>query len=180
MTTNHTKTESAANPTFQTGIALQELFINEMKGMFWAEQHLTDALPKMIEGANSADLKQAISNHLEQTKTHVTRLEDAFQSIGEKAEPVKCMAMEDLLTEADELLFATDKESEVRDVAIITAAQKVEHYEIASYRTLKTLAGMLGFHEVAELFGKTLEEEKMADWLLTEIENYVNEAAMAE
>ena len=140
-----------------------------------------DEIAKMIKGATSADLKEAISAHLEETQNHVTRLESAFESIGEKAKAVKCEAMSGLLKEAEELLSETDKGTEVRDVAIISAAQKVEHYEIASYGTLKTLATTLGFSEAASLLGETLEEEKTADSLLTEVaENYVNEAALAE
>jgi ferritin-like metal-binding protein YciE len=181
MTTKSKKATAAATRTPEAEGALKELFIDEMKDIYWAEQHLAKALPKMIKGATSEDLKKTITDHLEQTKNHVTRLESAFESIGEKAKPVKCLAMEGLLKEADELLSETDKGTEVRDVAIISAAQKVEHYEIASYGTLKTLATTLGFSEAASLFGETLEEEKTADSLLTEVaENYVNEAAMAE
>lgn len=181
MATKTKKTAAAATRTPEAESALKELFIDEMKDIYWAEQHLAKALPKMIKGATSEDLKKTISDHLEQTKNHVTRLESAFESIGEKAKAVKCLAMEGLLKEADELLSETDKGTEVRDVAIISAAQKVEHYEIASYGTLKTLATTLGFADAANLFGETLEEEKTADSLLTEVvENYVNEAAMAE
>lgn len=181
MTTKNNKAEGAVTRTPEAEGALKELFIDEMKDIYWAEQHLVKALPKMIKGATSEELKQTVTDHLEQTKIHVTRLEGAFESIGEKAKPVKCLAMEGLLKEADELLSGTDKGTEVRDVAIISAAQKVEHYEIASYGTLKTLATTLGYHEAADLFAQTLEEEKTADSLLTQVaENYVNEAAMAE
>jgi ferritin-like metal-binding protein YciE len=181
MKTNTKKTAAAASRTTEAEGALKELFIDEMKDIYWAEQHLAKALPKMIKGATSEELKQTITDHLEQTKNHVTRMESAFESIGEKAKAVKCLAMEGLLKEADELLSETDKGTEVRDVAIISAAQKVEHYEIASYGTLKQLATTLGFDKAAKLFGETLEEEKTADLLLTEVaENYVNEAAMAE
>ena len=135
----------------------------------------------MIKGATSEDLKQTITNHLEETTNHITRLESAFQSLGEKPKAVKCLAMEGLLKEADELLSETDKGTEVRDVAIISGAQKVEHYEIASYGTLRTLAGTLGYIEAQDLFDQTLAEEKNADALLTQVaENYVNEAAAAE
>jgi ferritin-like metal-binding protein YciE len=181
MRTNKKKSAAAAVRTSEAEGALKELFLDEVKDIYWAEQHLVQALPKMIKGATSVELKQTITKHLEQTKNHVTRLEAAFESIGEKAKAVKCLAMEGLLKEADELLSETDKGTEVRDAAIISAAQKVEHYEIASYGTLKTLATTLGFTEAASLFGETLEEEKTADSLLTEVsENYVKEAAMAE
>ena len=161
--------------------ALKELFVDELKDIYWAEKHLASALPKMIKGATSEDLKQTISNHLEETKNHVTRLENVFESVGEKAAAKKCLAMEGLLNEATELLEDTDKGTEVRDVAIISAAQKVEHYEMASYGTLRTLAGTLGYSEAQDLLEQTLEEEKNADRLLTEVaENYVNEAAASE
>jgi ferritin-like metal-binding protein YciE len=182
MATQTTKAKTAASTrTPKQEDALKELFIDELKDIYWAEQHLVKALPKMSKGATSDELKQAIDDHLEQTKNHVSRLESAFESIGEKAKAVKCEAMAGLLKEADELLEETDKGTEVRDVAIISASQKVEHYEIASYGTLKTLAGVLGFTEAQKLLDETLQEEKAADSLLTQVaENYVNEAAAAE
>src|ERR1700712_1623626 len=172
---------AAASRTPEAESALKELFVDEIKDIYWAEKHLAAALPKMIKGATSEDLKQTIANHLEETKNHVTRLESVFSSIGEKAAAKKCLAMEGLLKEATELLSDTDKGTEVRDVAIISAAQKVEHYEIASYGTLRTLAGTLGYNEAQSLLDETLAEEKNADSLLTQVaENYVNEAAAAE
>jgi len=179
--TNKRATAAAAERTPEAESALKELFIDEIKDIYWAEKHLASALPKMIKGATSQDLKQTITNHLEETKNHVTRLESAFESIGEKAVAKKCLAMEGLLKEAEELLSDTEKGTEVRDVAIISAAQKVEHYEMASYGTLRTLAGTLGYTEAQNLFEETLAEEKNADSLLTQVaENYVNEAAAAE
>ena len=183
MPTKNNKSSAAvaANRTPEAESALKELFIDEIKDIYWAEKHLAQALPKLIKGATSEDLKQTITNHLEETKNHVTRLESVFESIGEKATAKKCLAMEGLLNEATELLSDTEKGTEVRDVAIISAAQKVEHYEIASYGTLKTLAGTLGFTEAQDLFEQTLAEEKNADSLLTQVaENYVNETAAAE
>lgn len=183
MPTKNNKSSAAvaANRTPEAESALKELFIDEIKDIYWAEKHLAQALPKLIKGATSEDLKQTITAHLEETKNHVTRLESVFESIGEKASAKKCLAMEGLLNEATELLSDTEKGTEVRDVAIISAAQKVEHYEIASYGTLKTLAGTLGFTEAQDLFEQTLAEEKNADSLLTQVaENYVNEAAAAE
>ncbi|BAU54711.1 YciE/YciF ferroxidase family protein [Mucilaginibacter gotjawali] len=172
---------AAASRTPEAESALKELFIDELKDIYWAEKHLAAALPKMIKGATSGDLKQTITNHLEETKNQITRLELVFDSVGEKSTAKKCLAMEGLLKEATELLSDTDKGTEVRDVAIISAAQKVEHYEIASYGTLRTLAGTLGFSEAQNLLDETLAEEKNADSLLTQVaENYVNEAAAAE
>ena len=117
MKTNTKKSAAAASRTPEAEGALKELFIDEMKDIYWAEQHLVKALPKMIKGATSEDLKQTITDHLEQTKNHVSRLESAFESIGEKAKAVKCEAMAGLLKEADELLEETDKgdvDAEVR------------------------------------------------------------------
>jgi len=176
--TNKSSAAGAASRTPEAESALKELFLDEIKDIYWAEKHLAAALPKLIKGATSEDLKQTITTHLKETKTHVTRLESVFESIGQKASAKKCLAMEGLLAEATELLSDTDKVTEVRDVAIISAAQKVEHYEIASYGTLRTLAGTLGFSEAQSLFDETLAEEKNADSLLTRVaENYVNEAA---
>jgi ferritin-like metal-binding protein YciE len=172
---------AAASRTPEAESALKELFIDEIKDIYWAEKHLAAALPKLIKGATSEDLKQTITTHLEETKGQITRLESIFELLGEKAAAKKCLAMEGLLKEATELLTDTDKGTEVRDVAIISAAQKVEHYEIASYGTLRTLAGTLGLTDVQELFDTTLSEEKNADFLLTQVaENYINEAAAAE
>lgn len=183
MTTKNNKktAAAAASRTPEAESALKELFVDELKDIYWAEKHLASALPKMIKGATSEDLKQTISTHLEETKNQITRLERVFGSVGEKAVAKKCLAMEGLLKEAGELLEDTDKGTEVRDVAIISAAQKVEHYEIASYGTLRTLAGTLGYSEAQNLLDETLAEEKNADNLLTQVaENYVNEAAASE
>jgi ferritin-like metal-binding protein YciE len=161
--------------------ALNELFIDELKDIYWAEQHLVKALPKMAKGATSADLKQAFEHHLQETENHVTRLEQIFESIGEKAKAVKCEAMAGLLKEAEELMSETEKGTEVRDVALISAAQKVEHYEIASYGTMKTLATVLNYNEAAEILNVTLEEEKNADNSLTALaEGHINSDASHE
>src|ERR1700760_286065 len=179
--TNKRQAAAAANRTPEAESALKELFVDELKDIYWAEKHLASALPKLIKGATSEDLKQTITTHLEETKNQIDRLESVFNSVGEKAAAKKCLAMEGLLKEATELLTDTEKGTEVRDVAIISAAQKVEYYEIASYGTLRTLAGTLGFSEAQSMLDETLAEEKNADSLLTQVaENYVNEAAAAE
>jgi ferritin-like metal-binding protein YciE len=147
--------------------ALKELFLDELKDIYWAEQHLAKALPKMAKGATSPDLKAAFESHLKETTNHATRLEQAFEAMGEKAKAVKCEAMAGLLKEAEELMSETEKGTEVRDVALISAAQKVEHYEIASYGTMKTLAAALGYSDVADLLEVTLDEEKACDEKLT-------------
>jgi ferritin-like metal-binding protein YciE len=149
--------------------ALNELFIDELKDIYWAEKHLVSALPKMAKAATSEELRTAIQNHLSETETHVTRLEDAFASIDEKAVAKKCEAMAGLIKEGEEIIADTEKGSFTRDAGIISAAQKVEHYEIASYGTLKTLATVLGYNEAADLLEATLKEEKAADDKLTGI-----------
>jgi ferritin-like metal-binding protein YciE len=155
-----------------TGIedsALNELFIDELKDIYWAEKHLVSALPKMAKAATSEELRKAIEAHLSETENHVTRLEDAFASINEKASAKKCEAMAGLIKEGTEIVADTEKGTFTRDAGIISAAQKIEHYEIASYGTLKTLATVLGYSEAAELLEATLSEEKNADNLLTKI-----------
>jgi ferritin-like metal-binding protein YciE len=161
--------------------ALNELFLDELKDIYWAEKHLAKALPKMAKAATSDELRTAIENHLAETENHITRLEQAFESIDEKAVAVKCEAMAGLLKEGDEIVEETEKGSLTRDAGIISAAQKIEHYEIASYGTLKTLAGVLGYSEAAELLDATLQEEKNADNLLTQIaEGSINTSAKSE
>jgi ferritin-like metal-binding protein YciE len=176
--------KTATKPETTTNVqesALNELFIDELKDIYWAEKHLAKALPKMIKGATSEELKTTIQNHLNETENHITRVESVFQSIGEKAVAVKCEAMAGLLKEAEELLTETEKGTMTRDVAIISAAQKVEHYEIASYGTMATLANVLGYAEAVELLEANLAEEKNADSLLTQVaENTVNTPAKSE
>jgi ferritin-like metal-binding protein YciE len=161
--------------------ALNELFLDELKDIYWAEKHLAKALPKMAKAATSDKLRSAIENHLGETENQITRLEDAFASIGEKAVAVKCEAMAGLLKEGDEIVAETEKGSITRDAGIISAAQKIEHYEIASYGTLKTLAMVLGYNEAAELLDSTLQEEKTCDSLLTQIaEAGINQQSKSE
>jgi ferritin-like metal-binding protein YciE len=181
MATTKTPTRQPEMATGVTESALNELFIDELKDIYWAEKHLVKALPKMAKAATSEKLRTTIQNHLSETENHVTRLEQAFNSIDEKAVAVKCEAMAGLLKEADEIVSETEKGSITRDAGIISAAQKVEHYEIASYGTLKTLATVLGYNEAAELLGETLKEEKNADSMLTQIaESGINQSAKSE
>ena len=164
-----------------TDSALNELFIDELKDIYWAEQHLTKALPKMAKAATAEELRTAIQNHVSETENHVTRLEQVFESIGEKASAKKCEAMAGLIKEGDEIVADTKKGSTTRDAGIIAAAQKVEHYEIASYGTLKTMASVLGYNEAAEILNATLQEEKKADDTLTQIaESSINQSAKSE
>jgi len=161
--------------------ALNELFLDELKDIYWAEKHLVKALPKMAKAATSDELRSAIETHITETENQITRLEDAFASIDEKAVAVKCEAMAGLLKEGDEIVAETEKGTLTRDAGIISAAQKIEHYEIASYGTLRTLALTLGYNEAAELLEATLKEEKNCDSLLTQIaEGGINETAKSE
>lgn len=147
---------------------LHEFFVDGLKDIYWAEKALTKAIPKMIKKATSPALVQALTNHLEETNGQVTRLEDVFESINEKAEAKKCDAMEGLIKEAEGIMSET-KEGTMRDAGIIAAGQKVEHYEIASYGTLAAYAGILGLEEAKNLLAESLAEEKAADEKLTEI-----------
>jgi ferritin-like metal-binding protein YciE len=161
--------------------ALHELFVNQLKDLYWAEKHLVKSLPKMVKAATSQELKEAIQMHLEETEEQVSRLEQVFESIDEKVSAKKCEAMAGLVDEANQGVADTDEGTMVRDVAIIASAQKVEHYEIASYGTLRTLAQVMGHTEAEQLLSETLEEEKGADEKLTEIaEGFVNESASGE
>jgi len=157
--------------------SLRDLFEMELKDIYYAEKALVKALPKMAKGATSAELKAGIEEHLEQTKAQVERLEQVFELIDVPAKGKKCEAMEGLIAEGASLL-EEDADPEVLDAGIIAAAQKVEHYEIASYGTLCTWANQLGLDEAAELLGATLAEEKETDAKLSELaETQINSAA---
>ena len=160
---------------------LLELFTDEMKDIYWAEKHLVKALPKMQKAASAQELKNAFETHLEQTKVHVTRLEQVFELLEEKAVAKKCDAMAGLVEEAQGVIEDTEEGTATRDVALIIAAQKVEHYEIATYGSLVTLAKTLGRKDVASILADTLNEEEQTDELLTEIaEDDINYKAAVE
>ncbi|REG90695.1 YciE/YciF ferroxidase family protein [Algoriphagus antarcticus] len=159
----------------------KELFIDELKDIYWAEKHLVKALPKMSKGATSKKLADAIDKHLEETKEQIKRIEDVFEILGMKAQAKKCEAMDGLVKEAESILEDTEAETMVRDAGIIIASQKVEHYEIASYGTLVAFAKKMGMGDIADLLSKTLEEEKKTDVSLTKLaESEINEEAAAE
>lgn len=147
---------------------LMKLFEDELKDIYWAEKALTKAIPKMIKNASSDELIEALENHLEETQGQVTRLEEVFSLIGKKATAKKCEAMEGLIKEAEEIMEECE-EGAMCDAGIISAAQKVEHYEIATYGTLRQFAETLGMDDAAELLEETLNEEKTADETLTEV-----------
>jgi ferritin-like metal-binding protein YciE len=160
---------------------LDKLFTDSLKDIYWAEKHLTKTLPKMKKKATTDELKSAIEEHLAQTEEHVTRLEQVFQICGKKAQAKKCDAMEGLTKEGDSIMEETEPNTMTRDAGIIMAAQKVEHYEIATYGSLVQLAKTLGMNDAAEILHQTLEEEKQADEKLTEIAEWnVNQAAAQE
>jgi len=160
---------------------LLDFFKDELKDIYWAEKHLVKTLPKMQKAATSPELKAALGDHLETTKVHVTRLETVFGLMGEKPQAKKCDAMAGLTEEGNGIIEDTEKGTATRDVGIILASQKVEHYEIATYGGLATLAKTLGLNEVKEILGTTLSEEKEADSLLTQIaEQHINVEAANE
>ncbi len=178
--TAKTTTRAAANGSMEQS-KFHQLFVDQIKDIYWAEKQLVKALPKMQKGATSEELKEAIDMHLEETRIHVERLEDVFDMLGKKATGKKCPAMEGLIEEGNEMMSDTEADSMVRDAGIIIAAQKVEHYEIASYGGLVALANTMGHTEIAQVLQQTLEEEKEADVKLTEIaEQFVNEEAAEE
>ncbi len=160
---------------------LREFFIDELKDIYWAEKHLTKALPKMQKAASSIDLAEAFASHLQETEGHVTRLEKVFSLLGEKAVAKKCDAMAGLVEEGKGIIEDTEEGTATRDVGLIIAAQKVEHYEIATYGSLATLAKVLGLNDVLDILLETLEEEKECDEELTDIaKNDINYEAVAE
>jgi ferritin-like metal-binding protein YciE len=156
--------------------SLNELFVEQLRDLYDAENQLIKALPKMAKGANSEELRQGFEEHLEQTKGHAQRIEQIFEQLGEKAKGKKCKAMEGLVKEGSETL-EEDMNEAVKDAALIAAAQRVEHYEIAGYGTARTFANLLGEREAASLLEQTLEEEKETDAKLTELAEGINVAA---
>jgi ferritin-like metal-binding protein YciE len=154
---------------------IRDLLIREMQDLYDAEKQLVKALPKMAKAASNAELRQAFTDHLEETKGQVQRLEQAFQTLGVKAKGKPCEAMKGLIAEAQETM-GEDMEDQLMDSAIIAAAQKVEHYEISGYGTLCAWAKALGMNDVSDLLEETLDEEKATDDKLTEI----NEPILAE
>lgn len=159
-----------AGPTQKSDATmLRELFIDELRDIYWAEKHLTKALPKMRKGATSEELASAFEEHLSVTEGQIGRIEQVFELLEIPARAKKCEAMEGLVTEAQSLLEELPKGTMVRDAGLIIAAQKVEHYEIAAYGSLVQLAKTMGENEIADLLQQTLDEEKDADQLLTEL-----------
>lgn len=177
--------KTSSKPNAKTGkmenSEFHEFFVDELKDIYWAEKHLVKALPKMKKAATSPELASAFEKHTEETNTHIATLEQVFGLLEEKPQAKKCDAMEGLLKEADSIIEDTDAGTMIRDAGLILAAQKVEHYEIATYGTLVVFAQNMGHNDVADLLQSTLDNEKATDVALTEVaESFINEQAASE
>jgi ferritin-like metal-binding protein YciE len=157
---------------------LRELLVEELQDLYSAETQITKALPKLVKASTDAKLKQAFESHLEETKGHVERLEQIFEQMEESPKSKTCEGMKGLLKEGDERA-KEDGEPEVLDAGLISAAQRVEHYEIAAYGSARTFAQLLGENEIVKLLEATLEEEKAADTKLTQVAKKINVEAKA-
>jgi ferritin-like metal-binding protein YciE len=160
--------------------ALKELYIDELRDIYDAENQLTKALPKMAKAATSDELRAGFENHLEQTKGHVQRLEEIFTALGEKPTGKKCKGMQGLVAEGKEIMEEDELEGEALDAGLISAAQRVEHYEIAAYGCVRNYANILGEEDAASLLEETLNEEKETDQKLTELAETINVEAAGE
>jgi ferritin-like metal-binding protein YciE len=159
--------------------SLQDLFVEQLRDLYYAEKQILKALPKMSKKASSSELKKAFENHLHETENQVERLERVFEKLEMTARGKTCPAMDGLIDEGKEMM-SEDAEASVMDAGLIAAAQKVEHYEIASYGTLRTYAKMLGYNKIAELLQETLDEESKTDKKLTQLAEKINEEALEE
>lgn len=157
--------------------SLRELYIDELRDLYNAETQLVKALPKMAKAASNDELRRAFEEHLRQTSEQVSRLEQIFEQLGERANGRKCLGMEGLVKEGSEVM-KEDYSEDVKDAGIIGAAQRVEHYEIAGYGTVRTFAELLGESEHVSLLEKTLNEEKQADVRLTQLAERINPSAV--
>lgn len=170
---------SAAQKSDET--MLKDLFLEELRDIYWAEKHLTKALPRLQKAATSGELGSAFERHLAETEGQIGRIEQVFETLGVPAKAKKCEAMEGLVKEAQGLIDELPKGTKVRDAGLIIAAQKVEHYEIAAYGSLVQLAKTMGQNDVANVLAQTLEEEKNTDQILTQLaENNINVKAESE
>jgi ferritin-like metal-binding protein YciE len=183
--TQHASTATKTSPNGKAPQAndsqLEEFFHDEIKDIYWAEKKLVKTLPKMAKAATSEALKNAFTKHLAETQGHVERLEEVFQLLGHKPQAKKCDAMEGITEEGASVIEDTEDGSSTRDVALILAGQKAEHYEIATYGGLAKIARTLGHNDVAKILETTLQEEKKTDAALTQLaESSVNQEATAE
>ena len=161
-------TKDASHKNAKTSL-LEKFFVDQLKDIYYAEQHLVKSLPEMKNAATSEELEDAFEDHLKQTERHVKRLEKVFKLLKQKPEGKKCDAIEGLTKEAKNIISETKEGTMTRDAALIIAAQKIEHYEIASYGGLVQLAITMDLHSAAELLDKTLQEEEDTDATLTQI-----------
>src|SRR5271170_603299 len=157
--------------------SLRELYIEELKDLYSAENQLLKAIPKMAKASESDELRKGFEQHLEQTRGHVNRLEKIFANLDESPKGKKCKGMEGLIAEGSEMIEEHD-ESDMRDAGLISAAQRVEHYEIAGYGCVRTYASLLGYDDAVKLLEQTLEEEKETDQKLTGLAENINVQAM--
>jgi ferritin-like metal-binding protein YciE len=158
----------------------EDLFNHQLKDLYDAEHQLTESLPLMADAANATELKNAFNTHLMETRDQIRRLEQVFQIVGEEPERVTCPAMKGLIKEGQETINASG-DPRVKDAALIASAQRAEHYEIAAYGTLRTLARQAGMNDIAELLQRTLDEEGNADKKLTRIaEGQINRQAVSQ
>ena len=164
-----TKTPEPPDNGKQRQSLLEKFFTDQLKDIYYAEQVLIKALEEMKKAATTEELEDAFEDHRKQTERHITRLEKIFQMMGQEAEGKKCEAMDGLIKEAKSIISETKQGSMTRDAALIIAAQKVEHYEIATYGGLVQLAITMDLHQAAEILDKTLQEEEDTDTTLTEI-----------
>ncbi|HEX6192307.1 MAG TPA: ferritin-like domain-containing protein [Chitinophagaceae bacterium] len=181
VTTNGSAHGTKANGNSGHASLLEKFFVEQLQDIYYAEQQLLKALPEMQKAATTEELEDAFAGHLRQTERHVTRLEKVFQLIGKKAEGKKCEAMDGLIKEAKGIISETKEGSMTRDAALIIAAQKVEHYEIATYGGLVQLAVTMRLSRAAHLLNKTLREEEDTDNMLTFVaESHINIEAEEE
>jgi len=180
LTTAETKQATQTKKEMEDSL-LHQFFLDGLKDMYYAEHALVSALQNMEDAATTEELKEAFEDHRLQTQKHILRLDKVFKLIGEKPEQKTCKAMDGLIAEGEEIIKSTPEGTMTRDAALIIAAQKVEHYEIASYGGLAQLAVTMKHHKAADLLEKTLEEEEETDLDLTDIaESFINFEAEKE
>lgn len=172
---SHAKT-TAKKSTRTSKESLEKVFEDTLKDIYWAEKHLTKALVKLSKAAYNEELKDAFDTHLEETERQITKLEKCFELLGKKAVAKKCEAMEGLIKEGEEQIEEYEQ-GHARDAALIGAAQKVEHYEISAYGTLRTMANVLGMSQCAEILEEIKDEEAETDIKLTELAEKINHLA---
>jgi len=178
---NTMSTQSTSSSKTAQHSKLREFFMEQLQDIYWAEQKLVKTLPKLSEASHSPELRKAFDMHLNETKNHVTRIEKAFSLMKEKAESKECPAIKGIAEEGEEIIDETEDNTAQRDVGLIFAGQKAEHYEIATYGALIQLAKDMGENEVAGVLQETLKEEKAADQKLTELaQSGINKEAAQE